>query len=291
MAQRTLARQGQASFPLQWLILAALLVLGGCAGSVTSSSGGWVTVQRGDTLHRLARQGNIPLLRLQRFNPGVNATDLRIGQRLLMPTPQERAPGSGAYRYQIRPGDTYGNIAAHFGTSVARLSAANSGLDPRNLRIGQLISIPMGSGSVSKRQQIAKARQSPPAPLPKGVGNWPWPLTGGHVRREFGPDARGSLQPMLIEAGDEKVARAVASGTVKFAGGMRQLGEVVIIHHAHNLQTVYAQCNHLEITEGVQVKPGTPLCRIGRNARTGRYDLLFDTRNAGKPVDPRRLLR
>lgn len=248
-------------------------------------------MQRGDTLYRLARQGNVPLLRLQRFNPGVDVTQLRVGQRLLMPTTQERAPGSGAYRYQIRPGDTYGNIAAHFGTSVARISAANPGLDPRSLRVGQLIAVPMGGTAVNRSQQIAKARQSPPAPLPKGVGNWPWPLTGGQVRREFGPDSRGSLQPMLIEAGSDKVVRAVAPGTVKFAGGMRQLGEVVIVHHAHNLQTVYAQCSHLNVTEGTQVQPGTPLCRIEQNARTGRFDLLFDTRNAGKPVDPRRLLR
>ncbi|BBI51316.1 hypothetical protein HORIV_37370 [Vreelandella olivaria] len=71
-------------------------------------------VQRGDTLGKLAARANVPLERLERFNPGVNARRLEIGQRLLIPTQQERAPSGGPYRYQIRPGDTFSSIARHF---------------------------------------------------------------------------------------------------------------------------------------------------------------------------------
>lgn len=63
--------------------------------SANQISGNWVQVQRGDTLGKLATRANVPLERLQRFNPGVDARKLKVGQRLLIPSQQERAP-SGA---------------------------------------------------------------------------------------------------------------------------------------------------------------------------------------------------
>ena len=42
---------------------------------------------------------------------------------------------------------------------------------------------------------------------------------------------------------------------------------------------------------GQSVKAGTPLCTVSHNATTGRYDLLFDVRRGGKPIDPRQVLR
>jgi len=54
------------------------------------------------------------------------------------------APGSldadGAY--VIKSGDTFGKIAPQFGVTVADIVAANPGVDPRRLRVGQKIIIP-----------------------------------------------------------------------------------------------------------------------------------------------------
>lgn len=54
------------------------------------------------------------------------------------------APGTldadGAY--VIKSGDTFGKIAPQFGVSVAQIVAANPGVDPRRLRVGQKIIIP-----------------------------------------------------------------------------------------------------------------------------------------------------
>lgn len=44
--------------------------------------------------------------------------------------------------YVIKPGDTYGKIAPQFGVTVAEIVAANPGVDPRRLRVGQRIVIP-----------------------------------------------------------------------------------------------------------------------------------------------------
>jgi LysM repeat protein len=48
----------------------------------------------------------------------------------------------GGTLYTIRPGDTIFALAQRFGTTVQAIIAANPGIDPLNLQIGQVICIP-----------------------------------------------------------------------------------------------------------------------------------------------------
>nr|WP_298415333.1 LysM peptidoglycan-binding domain-containing protein [uncultured Halomonas sp.] len=289
-------------------------MLSGCASSPSTTSrgplaGNWVTIQRGDTLGAIARRADVPLVRLQRFNPGVNARQLAIGQRILVPSKNERAPSGGPYRYQVRPGDTYSNIARYFGTTAGRIQAANRSANPSQLRIGQMVQVPLKGDSrtrstagVSRPASRPATRPAPravakpvsrptPKPLPRGSKGWPWPLNDYRIVRQFGADKHGTLQPMLLSSSAGSEARSVADGQVRFASSMRQLGRVVIVHHPDNLQTVYALCDILKVNDGDQVKAGTPVCTVGYSGATQRYDLLFDVRHGGKPIDPRKVLR
>lgn len=294
MAQHAVARQGSTARIVALILLLALL--GGCAGGPGGSpwrsgvvAGNWFTIQRGDTLEEIARRADIPLVRLQRFNPGVKARHLVIGQRILVPSQGERAPSGGPYRYQIRPGDTFYSVAQYFGTTARRIQAANRPLDPSDLKIGQLIEVPLQGGTLSR--SAPAARLPDPGPLPKRIGDWAWPLNDYRIVRYFGADSRGSLQPMLLATQQGSVAKAVADGQVSFANSMRQLGNVVIVHHPNNLQSVYALCADLRVSEGQAVKTGMPICTVGYSGDTQRYDLLFDVRHGGKPIDPRKVLR
>ncbi|XAW61221.1 M23 family metallopeptidase [Halomonas sp. Bachu 37] len=96
---------------------------------------------------------------------------------------------------------------------------------------------------------------------------------------------------MLLATQAGAKAKAVAPGEVRFADNMRQLGQVVIVHHADNLQTVYALCDSLLVAVGTRVDRGTPLCTVGQSNSTQRHDLLFDLRQQGKPIDPRQVLK
>lgn len=294
-----------------WAVVATVLVtLSGCAGAPPSSSqrasvpsasqisGSWVEVQRGDTLGKLATRANVPLERLQRFNPSADAHRLKVGQRLLIPTQQERAPSGGPYRYQIRPGDTFSSIARHFATTSGRIQSANPNASPTGLRIGQVVAVPLSSATASNTSRTssnaskpAAASSAPSQSLPTSARRWPWPLDDYRVVRRYGPDSRGTLQPMLLATQAGALAKSVAPGEVRFADGMRQLGEVVIVHHADNLQTVYALCERIVVKVGQQVSAGDPLCEVGQSDSTQRYDLLFDLRQGGKPIDPRQVLR
>ncbi|NLJ86506.1 MAG: LysM peptidoglycan-binding domain-containing protein [Firmicutes bacterium] len=48
----------------------------------------------------------------------------------------------GSARYFISPGDTYFSIARSFNTTAAAIEAANPGVNPNALRIGQIICVP-----------------------------------------------------------------------------------------------------------------------------------------------------
>ena len=49
-------------------------------------------------------------------------------------------PADGTYI--IQAGDTFGRIAGRFNTTIAAIEAANPGVDPRRLQIGQRINLP-----------------------------------------------------------------------------------------------------------------------------------------------------
>ncbi len=307
MAQRPVAGQGPSSRrpPLIWLLIALTVLLAGCAGqyreggAVRGIAGEWVTIQRGDTLGQIARRADVPLVRLKRFNPGVDARRLAVGQRLMVPSRRERAPSGGPYRYQIRPGDTFSAIARRFGTTPGRIRSGNPGIAPTELRVGQLIRVPLSGGPTrttasSTASPRPAARPAPkqlpdPGDLPASARRWPWPLDDYRVARPFGTDGRGALQPMLLATAPGSRAKAVADGEVRFADSMRQLGQVVIVHHADNLQSVYALCRRPLVGSGQTVSRGTPVCEVGRH--DGGPRLLFDMRHGGKPVDPARVLR
>ena len=285
-----------AGLALRWLALICLgLWLSGCAtGSYSGSPAGqWVTIQKGDTLGQIARDADIPLLRLTRFNPGVKIRDLKVGQRILVPTARERAPSGGPYRYQLRPGDTYSKVGRYFGASPQRIQAANPGKDPNDLDVGRLISVPLNGGP-SRSAPAARASggslvaRPDPGPLQKPGQSWRWPAAGS-VTREFGTNGNGQLAPMQIRTAASGIASAPARGEVRFADSMRQLGNVVILHHSGNLQSVLAQCGEILVKVGQQVTPGTPLCRVARG-NNGQHELLFDVRHGGKPIDPREIL-
>jgi LysM repeat protein len=58
------------------------------------------------------------------------------------PTPQKKQRESATATYTIHAGDTFASIAKNHGLSLQALINANPRLDPRNLRIGEVIELP-----------------------------------------------------------------------------------------------------------------------------------------------------
>ncbi len=100
------------------------------------------TIRPGDAYYTLARRFNTTIAAIQAANPGVNPTDLRIGQQICIPVPSVPGPCPGGFIYTILAGETLFSLARRYGIVVDAILTANPGIDPDRLRVGQRICIP-----------------------------------------------------------------------------------------------------------------------------------------------------
>lgn len=106
--------------------------------------GGTVYVIRsGDTFFSLAQRFGTTVEAIMTANPGVNPNALQVGQEICIPVapPAPTCP-PGAFSYTIRAGDTLFSLARRYNTTVSAIIRLNPGIDPNNLRVGQIICIP-----------------------------------------------------------------------------------------------------------------------------------------------------
>ncbi len=117
---------------------------GGCPfGSVP------YTVSEGDTLASIAMRFATTVQALKEANPDINPYELRIGDRLCVAqsiSPLPKCPYENFY--VIRRGDTVESIAAAFEVGARELMTVNPSLTANNLRIGQVICIPLAPSPV-----------------------------------------------------------------------------------------------------------------------------------------------
>jgi LysM repeat protein len=102
------------------------------------------TVRKGDTLSEIAGQHKVTVGALKAANALKDADELDIGQKLRIPGsgPSATSPATRGGRYTVKAGDTLSEIAARLGTSSEALARANGIADPRELQVGQVLSLP-----------------------------------------------------------------------------------------------------------------------------------------------------
>lgn len=99
------------------------------------------TVEKGDTLARIAADNDVSLSDLIAANDISNPNLIYPGQKLVI-------PGSGEV-YTVARGDTLGKIAKKYDTSVAKLAAANDISNPDLIVVGQELLVSGGNKSNS----------------------------------------------------------------------------------------------------------------------------------------------
>lgn len=127
-----------------------------------ASSGAIYTVKPNDTLWDIASRHGLFVNDLIAANPGVDPQRLMAGQTLLIPGASAKAVRASepvAAKYTVHADDTLWDIAANFGLSVNDLLAANAGVDPRRLMVGQQLTIP----GISPQALATMLNPAPPA--------------------------------------------------------------------------------------------------------------------------------
>lgn len=203
-------RQNRAVPILLVLTLAFVLYLGGCFGSEETTTANeetptpvptmtaapvvspsidietqedpfYHTVEPDDRLASIASKYNVTPDVIIRANPQMDPNLIIVGEKLLIPgagtdnTVLESAgpdrPDGVTVEYLIEPGDTLGAIASTWTVSLDALVEANPEIDPGNLQVNQLLTIPpWGTGIDASELRprvtpVASTRQPGDPPL------------------------------------------------------------------------------------------------------------------------------
>lgn len=114
--------------------------------------GGIHIVVANDTLWDIAARYGMTVAQLTAANPNVNPDALRPGQTLTIST---QTPASSGAVYTVKPNDTLWEIASRYNLFVNDLLAANPGVNPQRLRIGQTLRIPIAGDAVEAITPLA----------------------------------------------------------------------------------------------------------------------------------------
>lgn len=178
---------------------------GGAGGPDVAGTSTYV-VQRGDTLGRIAARFGISVSALAEANGISNPNLIFPGAQLLVsgsggggstPAPPPRlsdevwiAPGAGepaAEAYTVVGGDTIAKIAGRYGVGISDIVEANQLSNPNLLRVGQVLTIPLGDGWVC------------PVPDAPFGDTWGAPRPGGRLHEGtdlFAPTGTPILAPV-----------------------------------------------------------------------------------------------
>jgi LysM repeat protein len=102
------------------------------------------TVRSGDSFARIASKTGLSVDQLQAFNPNVDPVSITPGERLNLwqhpPKPHTARPKpAGPMFWTVRPGQSYGSIAAATGISIVTLEQINPKLAPASVQPGDRV--------------------------------------------------------------------------------------------------------------------------------------------------------
>lgn len=106
------------------------------------------TIEKGDTLYAIAKQYGVTVESILDANKDADPERLIVGNTLCIPKKNETKPCNGI-RYTVQKGDTFFTLASWNKLSLDDLIAANPGVDPEKLEVGQVICIPISNTNPS----------------------------------------------------------------------------------------------------------------------------------------------
>jgi len=230
-------------------------------GAENAGKPGYYTVQRGDTIIRIALDNGQNWRDIVRWNAIDNPNLIEVGQ-VLRVVPPGVEPGVAvakpvvpAARAEIKPLEPRAAAAPVAGASASTPAAAAV------------------SGSAAAKETEEDL-------------NWMWPAAGSVAA---GFDDKGSKGLSIAgKAGDPVLA--AADGRVVYAGsGLRGYGNLVIVKHNATYLSAYAHNQALLVKEDQAVRRGQKIAEMGASDAE-RVQLHFEIRRQGKPIDPAKLL-
>nr|WP_314860453.1 peptidoglycan DD-metalloendopeptidase family protein [uncultured Undibacterium sp.] len=247
------------------------------------------TVKRGDTLLRIAFDHGQSYSDLVAWNNLRNPNDIKVDQVLWI------GPPEGSSVAKSTP------VSSASGIEVRSLTPVNPSTnknfpkgDKRQYSESNLAELQkLADSSPATAAVTQKSESVPVKPVEKPIVapaveviDWIWPADAKLTatfddQKNKGIDLSGKLGQDVV---------AVAAGKVIYEGGaMRGYGNMLIIKHANNYLSAYAHNKVNLVKEGQSVSRGQKIAEMG-NSDSDVVKLHFEIRQAGKPIDPMKVL-
>ncbi|MEO1208542.1 MAG: M23 family metallopeptidase [Cyanobacteria bacterium J06638_20] len=216
----------------------------------------------GDTLVSLAQQYELIPATLMGMNPALRDGSLPVGAEILIP------PYNGI-RVPVPAGTTWTELAAAYGVRADVLFEVN-GCQPAS----QEAFIPGVNWAPGGARSVESNRVSLDTyPLPgtvEALTGFGWQVdTTSQIVFHSGVDLQSEVGTPV---------RAVAAGTVAFAGEQGNYGNLVVLNHAGGLQTRYAQLDSITVQQGQAIGAGDRLGTVGQTGDAHVSHLHFEVR-------------
>jgi LysM repeat protein len=200
--------------PLKHMAWIWLLLISTLSGQST------YTVKPGDNLSKIARAHGCSVEALAKAN-GIKLSDvIQAGQSLKLPGRATAPAGDGSHT--IQAGDTFSSVARKYGVPVATLVAANPGLDPRTLRVGQKIQLAAPAAPGGSALPQTAGTDSPSSPSPSSGQAAPAPEIPASPADETAPvPSQGKIRTVMVD--EEMTYEEFA---LKFGTNVQRLNEL-----------------------------------------------------------------
>ena len=264
------------------------------APSASYASGPGVTVQQGDTLSSLSQRYDVPIGTIQAANNLADAR-LRPGQVLVMPGANMAGATRTASNTPVAPVTPPAPVAPAAQTANVPAAPAMPAMPATRKVSTTTISAPADGA----------APQSAPAPAPDASGTsvtsngqlpTPEPLSGnsfrwpvkGRIISGFGTKPDGGHNDGVNIAGPQGTpVKAAENGVVAYSGSeLKGYGNLVLVRHANNWVSAYANNEQLLVKRGDKVSRGQVIAKAGTSGSVPEPQVHFELRKGSRPVDP-----
>lgn len=220
-------------------------------------------IASGETLVSVSqRYGLIPAT-LMGMNPVLRDGSFPVGTEILIP------PYNGI-RVDVPTGTNWTELAATYGVRADVLFEVN-GCQPAS-RVAFIPGVNWSPGGFRPAESSAASLDVYPLPEPaEALTSFGWQVdASSQIVFHSGVDLRSEVGTPV---------RAVASGTVAFAGEQGNYGNLVVINHPGGLQTRYAQLDSIAVRQGQTIGAGDRLGTVGQTGDARISHLHFEIRS------------
>jgi len=254
-----------------------------------------VKVAKGDTLSSLSRRYGVPVERIISAN---NLPDGRLskGQELVLPgvtAAKEAAVAKAQSNVRVVKTET---IAAPKSTSLAEEEASEvEGRDAgakQAAKANEALGKPEANGIAASSETTGPSKRVAsvdqlPTPDPMSGNSFRWPVKG-RVISGFGTKPGGGHNDGIDVAVPQGTSvKAAENGVVAYSGNeLKGYGNLVLIRHANNWVSAYANNEELLVKRGDKVRRGQIIAKAGATGAVSQPQVHFELRKGSRPVAP-----